>query len=143
MELDNALLEGRAFFATDSATLGTGASRKIMLVTPSEDSVCHLCVNVYATADVTIVFSEGADRTAGTAITARNRDRNCKKTAAMTLSHTPTPTGNRLHLLMLSWLAMGTMIPRITWDIAGQVIYPLTWLMSIPGWGKPQRITDM
>jgi hypothetical protein len=88
--MEDAFAAGRAFFANDYATLGGGGTRKFQLVTPTEDAVMNLCISVHATADVTVALSEGADRTAGTGVTARNKDRNSAKTSAMTISHTPT-----------------------------------------------------
>jgi hypothetical protein len=85
-----ALEAGRAFFLCDYATLGGGATRRLMLATPTEDSAQRLCIDIYADADVTVTLSEGSDKTPGTGLTESNADRNSSKTPAMTVTHTPT-----------------------------------------------------
>ena len=80
---------GSHFIACDKINLST-STQKYMVVTPATTKYAHMIFDVECTGEVSILVTEGADRVAGSALTAINRNRNILTAATTAISKTPT-----------------------------------------------------
>ena len=81
---------GSSYTSDRNVELASGASMDILIITPNTTKWAHLLYEVSMEAEGQIIIYEAPTATAGTAITAVNRNRNVTKPATITLSHTPT-----------------------------------------------------
>jgi len=81
--------EGDSYHSVNSQNVNT-ATFKWQVTTPNTDKFAHMIFGVQATGEVTVLITEGSDRTDGTAMGEMNRDRNSTNTAGVIVTYTPT-----------------------------------------------------
>jgi len=85
--------EGDAYSVAYDADVAAGQTLILLIVTPNTTKWCNMLYSCTGEAEATLVFSEGATVSAnGTAITARNRNRNVSGASTTLCYHTPTVT---------------------------------------------------
>jgi hypothetical protein len=63
---------------------------KWQITTPDSPTLSHATLCVEGTGEISVTFTEGSDRTDGTALTEINRNRESNNAAGVAVTHTPT-----------------------------------------------------
>ena len=82
--------EGKSFTVSHKADVANGANFDFLIVTPNTTKRAHMTVELDVEAETDMLLYEAVTATAGTALTAYNRDRNSASTATVSVTHTPT-----------------------------------------------------
>lgn len=80
--------EGNAFAVSDTRLVDTTTS-KWQIQTPVDKNM-HIILDVFCTGEIEANFYEGSDRTNGTTVLAKNRNRDSALLSTATVTHTPT-----------------------------------------------------
>lgn len=86
--------DGEHYFFEEGIILGAAASREYLIVTPDSDMLPHLTIRIKYGLAGSAEFYEDTTKTGGTSLTPRNRNRSAGDLSPVTLTHTPSGTGD-------------------------------------------------
>ncbi len=82
--------QGKSFTVSHKADILNGATFDFLIVTPNTSTRAHMTVELDVEAETDMLIYEAVTATAGTALTAYNRDRNSSTAATVVITHTPS-----------------------------------------------------
>ena len=85
---------GSSYFVTDIRALNDAATFSYLIECPDTTSWAHILFKIEGSFDTKIEIYEATTKTAGTAMTEWNRNRNSANTAGVVVTHTPGGAGN-------------------------------------------------
>jgi len=85
---------GDHFVVSESAVLADAGTREWLIITPNTTKWAHMLFEIQGSLDTTVDIYETSTKTAGTAMTEQNRNRNSATAATTSITHTPGGSGD-------------------------------------------------
>lgn len=90
----NEIHDGDHYFYTDTANLGSAATREYLITVADTDVVPHFLFDIIGSLKTTVDIFETTTKTGGMAQTVFNNDRRSANTAETVVTHTPAGSGD-------------------------------------------------